>query len=92
MLCRQRAKRRVHLSCCCVEMAWICGFSELPLPASLPAGIVGTYLSSWICQYPCFVTGTQLRVPVKWEGSKPPNSSSPPAEDSGFLLRRSGYV
>lgn len=62
------------------------GFVLSPRPRptllSLPST---THLSSWICQYPCWVTGTQFRVPMKREGSKPPKSSSPPSEDSGFL-------
>lgn len=31
------------------------------------------------------MTGTQCRVPRKREGSKPPKSTSPPKEESGFL-------
>ena len=58
----------------------------LPCPSpTLPSLPSTTHLSSWICQYACWVTGTQFRVPVKREGSKPPKSSSPPREDSGFL-------
>lgn len=62
------------------------GLVLLPCPSpTLPSLPSATHLSSWICQYPCWVTGTQFRVPVKREGSKPPKSSSPPREDSGFL-------
>lgn len=62
------------------------GTVMLPCPSPTVLSLLSTtHLSSWICQYPCWVTGTQFRVPVKCEGSKPPKSTSPAVGDSGFL-------